>query len=101
MVATDLLVPRDFHLLRIVLLLGVSEPGGQRRVGRRIEQGCPGKLIPLSASLPLCHTGIQTAFKSIYGGEQGTASLLGKNGELLGEQIVHATAEFIPGNTNR
>lgn len=65
----DLLVSRDFHLVRIIFLFGMGEPGGQGRVGGHIEQGCPSELIPLTASLPLCHTGIQTTFQSICGAE--------------------------------
>lgn len=45
----------------------MSEPGGQGGVGGHIELGCPGKLFPLSASLPLGHAGVQASFQSICG----------------------------------
>lgn len=65
--ATDLLVSRNFHLIRVVFLLGMSEPGGQGGVGGHVELGCPSKLLPLSASLPLRHAGVQASFQSICG----------------------------------
>lgn len=73
MVATDLLVPGDFHLIGIVLLLGVSEPGREGGVGGHIQPGCPGELIPLAAPLPLCHTGVQTTFQGIWRRDKETA----------------------------
>lgn len=85
MVATDLLVPGDFHLIGIVLLLGVSEPGREGGVGGHIQPGCPGELIPLAAPLPLCHTGVQTTFQGIWRRDEETAELKGKH--LVGTTV--------------